>query len=88
MALSKTQTRRLGGILSIMFGDSMPSEVLTELIKEGYVEIVEDKALLSQKGMDEKRRLCTLAGLNIAYSSERKSGEAPINEANSSEQDR
>ena len=77
MALSKTQTRRLGGILSIMFGDSMPSEVLTELIKEGYVEIVEDKALLSQKGMDEKLRLCTLAGLNIAYSSERKSGEAP-----------
>ena len=77
MALSKTQTRRLGGILSIMFGDSMPSEVLTELIKEGYVEIVEDKALLSKKGMDEKRRLCTLAGLNIAYSSERKSGEAP-----------
>ena len=77
MALSKTQTRRLGGILSIMFGDSMPSEVLTELIKEGYVEIVEDKALLSQKGMGEKRRLCTLAGLNIAYSSERKSGEAP-----------
>lgn len=70
MALSKTQTRRLGGILSIMFGDSMPSEVLTELIKEGFVVIENDKALLSDKGRDEQRRLCTLAGLLISYKSD------------------
>ncbi len=71
MALSKTQTKRLGGILSIMFGDEMPSEVLTELIKDGFVKIQEDKAILSEKGLDEKNRLCTLAGLNIMYQSEK-----------------
>ena len=71
MALSKTQTKRLGGILSIMFGDEMPSNLLTDLIKEGYVEIVGDKVELSDKGKDEKNRLCTLAGLNIMYQSEK-----------------
>jgi hypothetical protein len=71
MALSKTQTKRLGGILSIMFGDEMPSNLLTDLIKDGYVEVVGDKAELSDKGKDEKNRLCTLAGLNIMYQSEK-----------------
>ena len=72
MALSKTQTKRLGGILSVMFGDQMPSELLTELIKDGFIIIDGDRAKLSEKGLDEKNRLCTLAGLNIMYSSERK----------------
>lgn len=71
MALSKTQTKRLGGILSIMFGDEMPSNLLTDLIKDGYVEVVGDKVELSVKGKDEKNRLCTLAGLNIMYQSEK-----------------
>lgn len=71
MALSKTQTKRLGGILSVMFGDEMPSELITELIKDGYIIIENDKAVLSDKGLDEKNRLCTLAGLNIMYKSER-----------------
>lgn len=71
MALSKTQTKRLGGILSVMFGDEMPSDLLNGLIQEGYVEIKGDKAVLSEKGLDEKNRLCTLAGLNIMYQSEK-----------------
>lgn len=71
MALSKTQTKRLGGILSVMFGDEMPSELLTNLIKEGFVEIKNDTAVLSEQGKDEKNRLCTLAGLNIMYKSEK-----------------
>lgn len=71
MALSKTQTKRLGGILSVMFGDEMPSDVLTLLIKEGFVEIHDDRAVLSAQGKDEKNRLCTLAGLNIMYKSEK-----------------
>lgn len=71
MALSKTQTKRLGGILSIMFGDEMPSDLLNELIKEGFVVIKGDTAHLSDKGKDEKNRLCTLAGLNIMYQSEK-----------------
>ena len=72
MALSKTQTRRLGGILGVMFGDSLPSEVLTGLITDGFVKIEGQVYKLTEKGLDEKNRLCTLAGLNIMYSSERK----------------
>ncbi len=34
MALSKTQTKRLGGILTVMFGDDIPSDNLTALIGE------------------------------------------------------
>ena len=69
MALSKTQTKRLGGILSVMFGDEMPSEMVNSLIQDGYVQIQGDRAILSEKGLDEKNRLCTLAGLNILYKS-------------------
>lgn len=73
MALSKTQTKRLGGILSVMFGDEIPDNLINILIQEGYVEISGDKAVLSAKGLDEKNRLCTLAGLNIMYKSEKES---------------
>ena len=47
MALSKTQTKRLGGILSIMFGDSIPSTNLTELIQQGFVELEGHKSYTS-----------------------------------------
>ena len=72
MALSKTQTKRLGGILTIMFGDDIPSELLTSLITEGYIKVNGQNYDLTEKGLDEKNRLCTLAGLNIMYSSEKK----------------
>ena len=71
MALSKTQTKRLGSILSVMFGDEMPSDIITGLIQDGYVVIQGERAVLSEKGLDEKNRLCTLAGLNIMYKSEK-----------------
>tara|TARA_S200002703_G_scaffold102159_1_gene88507 strand:- start:16 stop:240 length:225 start_codon:yes stop_codon:yes gene_type:complete len=73
MALSKTQTKRLGGILTVMFGDDIPSDLLTNLITEGYIKVEGQKYNLTEKGLDEKNRLCTLAGLNIMYSSEKKS---------------
>ena len=72
MALSKTQTKRLGGILSVMFGDNIPSENLTDLIKQGYIEVVGQGYKLTEKGLDEKNRLTTLCGLNIKYASEKK----------------
>ena len=71
MALSKTQTKRLGGILNIMFGDSIPSDHLTDLITHGYIELNGNDYKLTSKGLDEKNRLCTLAGLNIMYKSEK-----------------
>ena len=52
--------------------ESMPSDLLNKLIKEGLVELHSDHAILTDKGNDERRRLLTLAGMNIAYQSERK----------------
>ena len=72
IALSKTQTKRLGGILTVMFGDEMPSDLLTSLITDGYIKLNGQNYDLTEKGLDEKNRLCTLAGLNIMYSSEKK----------------
>ena len=73
MALSKTQTKKLGGLLSVMFKEeTMPSDLLNKLIKEGLVELHSNHAILTDKGNDERRRLLTLAGMNIAYQSERK----------------
>ena len=72
MALSKTQNHRLGSILAVMFKDSLPSEILTDLIKNGFVEVKGQDYSLTEKGLSEKNRLCTLSGLNIMYSSEKK----------------
>ena len=72
MALSKKQNNRLGAILAVMFKDELPSLMLTELIKEGFVKVNGQEYTLTEKGLDEKNRLCTLSGLNIMYSSEKK----------------
>ncbi len=54
-----------------MFGDSIPSDHLTDLITHGYIELNGNDYKLTSKGLDEKNRLCTLAGLNIMYKSEK-----------------
>jgi predicted transcriptional regulator len=54
-----------------MFKDSLPSDILTNLIKDGFVELKGQDYSLTEKGLDEKNRLCTLSGLNIMYSSEK-----------------
>lgn len=71
MALSKRQNKRLGAILSVMFDEETPEEHLQEIVKEGYVENKNGDITLTAKGLDEKNRLCTLAGLNIKYSTEK-----------------
>tara|TARA_R110001592_G_C13143342_1_gene747516 strand:+ start:1230 stop:1457 length:228 start_codon:yes stop_codon:yes gene_type:complete len=75
VALSKTQTKRLGGILSVMFGDEIPSDNLTDLIQQGYIKVDGQSYRLTDKGLDEKNRLTTLCGLNIKYTSEKKNTE-------------
>jgi hypothetical protein len=75
VALSKTQTKRLGGILSVMFGDEIPSDNLTDLIQHGYIKVDGQSYRLTDKGLDEKNRLTTLCGLNIKYTSEKKNTE-------------
>jgi hypothetical protein len=72
MALSKKQNKRLGAILSVMFNEETPNEVVQEVVSLGFVEEKEGNLSLTTKGLDEKNRLCTLAGLNIKYQSEKK----------------
>ena len=40
MALSKRQNKRLGSILSVMFKEEVPNEILTDLIQGGYIKPV------------------------------------------------
>lgn len=75
MALSKTQNKRLAGILGVMFKEELPSEVVNDLKNGGFINENDSNISLTDKGIDEKNRLCTLAGLNIKYSSERKKEE-------------
>lgn len=70
MPLSKTQRRRLGTILSVMFNEDTPKNLLTQVVSDGFVEEKNNTAAITAKGLDEKNRLCTLAGLNIKYKSE------------------
>lgn len=71
MALSKKQNKRLGAILSVMFEEETPQEHLKEIVADGFVAQNGDDLSITPKGLDEKNRLCTLAGLNIKYSSEK-----------------
>ena len=70
MALSKKQNKRLGAILSVMFKEETPQEHLEEVVSDGFVAKEEEGFAITPKGLDEKNRLCTLAGLNIKYQSE------------------
>ena len=71
MALSKTQNRRLGMLLSVMFMEDLTEDDLQEVIKDQLVEEKDGFFKVTEKGVAEKNRLCTLAGLNIKYSSEK-----------------
>ena len=71
MPLSKKQNKRLGVILSVMFDEDTPQEHLNEVIEGGFVKKNGEDLSITEKGLDEKIRLCTLAVLNIKYSSEK-----------------
>tara|TARA_B100000900_G_scaffold401085_1_gene405386 strand:+ start:301 stop:519 length:219 start_codon:yes stop_codon:yes gene_type:complete len=72
VALSKTQNRRLGALLSVMFAEELTEDDLKDVLKDNFVQETEGQFKITQKGLDEKNRLCTLAGLNIKYQSEAK----------------
>jgi hypothetical protein len=71
VALSKTQNRRLGALLSVMFAEELTEQDLVDVLKDNFVEEEKGNFKITQKGLDEKNRLCTLAGLNIKYQSEK-----------------
>ena len=54
-----------------MFNEETPPEMLNEVVELGFVEKIDNSFQLTDKGIDEKNRLCTLSGLNIKYSSEK-----------------
>ena len=71
MALSKRQSSRLGALLAVMSKEDVPEPYLSEIIASGLVSRLYNGRLeLTDYGLDEKNRLCTLAGLNIKYQSE------------------
>ena len=71
MSLSKIQNNRLGVLLAVMLDEDIPDPLKKPLIEEGFLANLDGKVALTTKGLDEKNRLCTLAGLNIKYSFER-----------------
>jgi hypothetical protein len=58
--LSNVQSRRLAGILAILAGKEPRLDILDELVRDGCVE----DGKLTQRGLSERERLLTLAGLN------------------------
>ena len=66
MALSKTQSKRLATLLAVMAGEKLPDWIKDQAKEEELINEATDGTLgLSHRGMDEKNRLCALAGLNI-----------------------
>ena len=78
MALSKRQSNRLASLLAAMGGEEVPQPYLNECIADGLLaRAYNGRLMLTEQGLDEKTRLCTLAGLNIKYKSEiEKNGQA------------
>ena len=72
MALSKKQSKRLGSILSVIFNEDCGKENLEQVIQDGFVVKSDNETYrLTKSGESERRRLSTLAGLNLQYASER-----------------
>ena len=72
MSLSRKQNKRLGVWLGVMFRDDVPEPLINEAVADGYIEKNDVSIKRTPKGLDEKNRLCTLAGLNVKYGFEKK----------------
>ena len=63
--LSNVQNVRLGGLIAVL-SDSEPYEyILSGLLADGFVILAGNSLKLTEKGMREKDRLATLAGLMV-----------------------
>ncbi len=72
MALSRNQSKKLGVLLAVISNESMPPDLLQQALCDEMAIFKDGKYLLTPLGLDEKNRLCTLAGLNIRLGSEKK----------------
>ena len=63
--LSNIQNVRLGGLIAILSGREPYDFILGGLVQDGFVKRAEGALKLTEKGMREKDRLVTLAGLMV-----------------------
>ena len=62
--LSHRESSRLGGLIKVLANAKPLEEVVTNLQDLNMVIKKDDCLMLTSKGLDETRRLSTLAGLN------------------------
>ena len=63
--LSNAQNVRLGGIIAVLGGREPYDYILGDLVQDGFVERVDGALRLTERGIKEKERLTTLAGLML-----------------------
>jgi hypothetical protein len=63
--LSNVQNVRLGGLIAVLSGREPYEYILSGLLADGFVKRTEGGLNLTEKGMREKDRLATLAGLMV-----------------------
>lgn len=63
--LSNKQNIRFGGLIAVLSGREPYDWILSNLIADGFVEAAGEALRLTEKGLREKDRLATLAGLMV-----------------------
>lgn len=63
--LSNTQNIRFGGLIAVLSDREPYDWILSGLIADGFVEAAGGSLRLTEKGLREKDRLATLAGLMV-----------------------
>ncbi len=63
--LSNVQNIRLGGLIAVLSGREPYEFILGGLLQDGFVKRTDGGLNLTEKGMREKDRLITLAGLMV-----------------------
>ena len=63
--LSNVQNVRLGGLIAVLSGREPYEYILSGLLADGFVKRTEGGLNLTERGMREKDRLATLAGLMV-----------------------
>ena len=63
--LSNKQNTRFGGLVAVLSGREPYDYIMKDLTEQGFVEHKNNNIMLTHKGMNEKDRLATLAGLMV-----------------------
>tara|TARA_R100001460_G_scaffold60333_2_gene100354 strand:- start:4505 stop:4741 length:237 start_codon:yes stop_codon:yes gene_type:complete len=63
--LSNKQNTRFGGLVAVLSGREPYDYIMKDLTEQGFVGQSHNGVFLTNKGMNEKDRLATLAGLMV-----------------------